>query len=161
VLARAPQVLRAALGIQEFTASLWDNAATPSGAISSPLAMNDDAKSYLERKLSEKYQGARRAGTVLILDEGMRWEQLAISPENAEVLASRRFTGEEIARLFNVPPPIMGDFQFGSFTNAETAGRWHSSLCLANWCRKIEAEFQRSLFVDDDFHMMLDLSGLR
>jgi HK97 family phage portal protein len=161
VLARAPQVLRAALGIQEFTASLWDNAATPSGAISSPLAMNDDAKSYLERKLSEKYQGARRAGTVLILDEGMRWEQLAISPENAEVLASRRFTGEEIARLFNVPPPIMGDFQFGSFTNAETAGRWHSSLCLANWCRKIEAEFQRSLFVDDDFHMMLDLSGLQ
>ncbi len=52
--------------------------------------------------------------------------------------------------------------QFGTFTNAETAGRWHSSLCLANWCRRIEAEFQRSVFgTDSDFHMMIDLSGLQ
>jgi HK97 family phage portal protein len=161
VLARAPQVLRAALGIQEFTATLWDNAATPSGAIKHPLHLNDDGKVFLERALSEKHGGAHNAGKVLILDEGMDWVKLSMDPESAEVLASRRFTGEEIARLFGVPPPIMGDFQFGSFTNAETAGRWHSSLCLANWCRKVEAEFQRSLFADDDFHLMLDLSGLQ
>jgi HK97 family phage portal protein len=161
VLARAPAVLKAALGIQTYTETIWEKAAVPSGVLKHPGKLSKEAAERIAESLHDKYGGAHNAGRVMILEEGLDFSATAMTPEDSEVLASRRFTGEEVARLFGVPPPIMGDFQFGSFTNAETAGRWHSSLCLSNWCRKIEAEFQRSLFADDDFHLMLDLSGLQ
>jgi HK97 family phage portal protein len=161
VLARAPAVLKAAIGIQTFTSTLWDNAATPSGVMKHPGKLTKEAADRISQSLVNAHGGAANAGKVMILEEGMEFASIAMTPEDSEVLASRRFTGEESCRLFGVPPPIAGDFQFGSFTNAETAGRWHSSLCLAQWCRKVEAEFQRSLFDDDGFHLLLDLSGLQ
>jgi HK97 family phage portal protein len=161
VLARAPAVLKAALGIQEYTATLWDNVAVPSGFVRHPAHLSGDGKTFLLDQFNSRFAGSRNAGKVGVLDEGMQWEPAAMTPEDSEVLESRRFTGEEIMRLFSVPPPIAGDLSHGTFTNAETAGRWHSSLCLANWCRKVEAEFGRSLFSDDDYHMMIDLSGLQ
>ena len=162
VLARAPLVLRQALGIQEYATGIWDRAAIPSGFLTASKSLSPEAALRLGTSFSEHYSGAKNSGKTIVLEEGLKFEQAAMSPEDAEVLASRRFTGEEICRLFSVPPPIAGDFQFGSFTNAETAGRWHSSLCLANWCRRIEAEFGRSVFgSDSDFHLMLDLSGLQ
>jgi HK97 family phage portal protein len=162
VLARAPAVLKAALGIQEMTSTLWDNAAIPSGIIKHPGVLSPEAKTSIGNTFAERFQGAKNSGKVPVFEEGMTFEATAMSPEDNEVLQSRRFSGEEIFRLFGVPPPLAGDFQFGSFQNAETAGRWHSSLCLAVHCRAIEAEFQRSLFgADSDYHLMIDLSGLQ
>ena len=162
VLSRAPMVLQAALGIQTYASHLWENAAVPSGFVKHPGRLSNDAKTNLADAFTKRLAGARNAGRIGVLDEGMEWQGQAMTPEDSEVLASRRFTGEEIYRLFSVPPPIAGDFQFGSFTNSETAGRWHSSLCLANWCRRLEAEFQRSVFGDDsDCHLLVDMSGLQ
>ena len=69
-----------------------------------------------------------------------------LSPEDAELLASRRFTTEELARLYGCPPPIIGDLSHGTFTNSETAGRWFAQHTLTPWIRKIETEFTRSVF---------------
>lgn len=83
-----------------------------------------------------------------------------MSPEDAELLASRRFSTEEIARIFNVPPPMIGDLTHGTFTNSETMLRWFAQGCLNHWTRKIEAEFTRSIFTDPALELELDLSGL-
>jgi HK97 family phage portal protein len=87
---------------------------------------------------------------------------ISVSPEDAEVLASRRFTVEELCRLFQVPPPIAGDLSHGTFTNSREAGRWFAQFTLAPWARKIEAEFARSVFGpgSTDCSLEIDLSGL-
>lgn len=87
---------------------------------------------------------------------------ISVSPEDAEVLASRTYSGEEIARLFNVPPPIIGDLSHGTFTNSETAGRWFAQFTLSPWANKLENEFQRSVFADPSgaTHIEIDLSGI-
>ncbi|MDQ2801713.1 MAG: phage portal protein, partial [Pseudomonadota bacterium] len=103
VLSRAPMVLKAALGIQTYSSALWDNAATPSGMLKHPGKMSSEAKSYLADQFSSRLGGAQNAGKIGVLDEGMEWAQTGMSPEDGEVLASRRFTGEEIYRLFSVP----------------------------------------------------------
>ena len=98
----------------------------------------------------------------LILDQGIKWRQISISPEDAELLASRRFTVEELARLFGCPPPIIGDLSHGTFTNSETAGRWFATHTLTPWIKKIEAEFTRSVFSEASrvtHEIELDLSG--
>jgi HK97 family phage portal protein len=65
--------------------------------------------------------------------------------------------------LFNVPPPIIGDLTHGTFTNSETLIRFFAQSTLTGWCRKIEAEFHRSVFSDAarlDHQFVIDLSGL-
>jgi HK97 family phage portal protein len=69
---------------------------------------------------------------------------------------------EELARLFNVPPPIIGDLQYGTFSNVETLLRWFAQNTLSPWIRKIESEFGRSVFGADrdTCSLEIDLSGL-
>lgn len=159
-ISRSPAVLAAASGLQTYSAAVWDNAAMPSGAVELAPGISPDGVRRLEAWFAENHTGAANGGRPLFLDPGSKWHALAMSPEDSEVLASRRFTGEELARLFNVPPPLIGDLTHGSFQNSETAGRWFAQFTLAPWARKIEAECARALFVDDGAHLEIDLSGL-
>jgi HK97 family phage portal protein len=88
------------------------------------------------------------------------WQQISVSPEDAELLASRRFSTEELARIFQVPPPLVGIWDNSTFTNSETAGRWFATHTLAPWLRKLEAEFSRSVFTaGSPSFLEFDLSG--
>ena len=161
-LSRAPEVLAAAMGLQTFSLSVWANAAMPSGVLKYPGALSNEAKQGLSRDFGESFGGAARAGRVPVLEEGMSWEASGMSPEDAEVLASRRFSTEEIARLFGVPPPLCGIWDHSTFTNSATAGAWFGQFCILPLVRKIEAEFLRSVFADPggEYHLELDMAGL-
>lgn len=136
------------------------NGANPSGVIKHPGTMTAEQRMNLRQQFNEKHAGASNAGRALILDGGLEWQAAQMSPEDAELLETRRFGVEEIARLFQVPPPIIGDYTHNTFTNSETAGRWFATFCLAPWARKIEAEFARSLFpTGAPYELELDLSG--
>jgi HK97 family phage portal protein len=94
------------------------------------------------------------------LEQGLKFSALSVSPEDAEVLESRRFTVEEMARIFGVPPPVIQDYTHGTFTNTAQAATWFAQLTLTPWVRKIEAEFSRALFTDPAMHLEIDLSAL-
>lgn len=136
------------------------NGANPSGILESPAQLTNEQKASLRQSFDARHSGAANAGRALLLEGGLTWKAAQISPEDAELLETRRFGVEEIARLFQVPPPIIGDYTHNTFTNSETAGRWFATFCLAPWARKIEAEFARSLFpAGSPYELELDLSG--
>lgn len=77
------------------------------------------------------------------------------------MLASRKFTVEELCRLYQVPPPIIQSYEHNTFTNSAQASLWFAQLTLTPWARKIEAEFARSLFgASRPYELVIDLSGL-
>ena len=140
--------------------SFLANGASPSGALESDSAIGPEQMARLREAFDRKFSGAGNAGRALILEGGLTWKSITMSPEDAELLETRRFGVEEIARLYQVPPPIVGDYTHNTFTNSETAGRWFATFCLAPWARKIEAEFARSLFpTGAPYELDLDLSG--
>jgi HK97 family phage portal protein len=160
-LSRAPEMLSQASALQDYSSGVWRNFASPSGAIKHPGKLSNDAKTNIADSFERRHAGPHNAKRSIILDEGMDWVPLSVSPEDAEVLASRRFTVEELCRLFNVPPPIIQDYSHGTFTNAAQAGLWFAQLTLLPWVKKVEAEFARSVFGEgSEFHLELDLSGL-
>jgi HK97 family phage portal protein len=116
----------------------------------------------LKDQFRDAFSGASNAAKALVLQPGITWKQICINPEDAEFLASRQFTVEELARLFNVPPPIIGDLQYGTFSNVETLLRWFAQNTLSPWIKKIESEFSRSVMgASRDTHRLeIDLSGL-
>ena len=102
-LQRAASVIQAGLSLQNFTTNLWDNGVNPSGALQLEYGVKDPEDfRVMKEHLREQWAGTRNAAKLLVLQPGMKWQQISVSPEDAELLASRRFTVEEIARL--LPP---------------------------------------------------------
>jgi len=162
-LSRAAAVVGTALSVQEFSGALYDNGINPSGALEVEGKLSDTALKRLAEQFRDAFAGASKAAKALVLDQGVKWKQISISPEDAELLASRRFTTEELARLYQVPPPIIGDLTHGTFTNSETLIRFFAQSTLSSWCRKIEAEFSRSVLsaaARASHSLEIDLSGL-
>lgn len=125
-----------------------------------PSAMGPEQRSMLRKAFEDRHAGAEKAGSTLILDGGMKWSPAQISPEDAELLETRKFGVVGLCRLFQVPPPIVQAYENNTFTNAAQAGLWFATFCLAPWARKIEAEFVRSVFpTGGPYELELDLSG--
>jgi HK97 family phage portal protein len=161
-LQRARSVVSTGLQVQDYAESMFGNQATPSGVIEADGKIDQDALDKLKKQFREAYQGTGNARKAMVLDQGVRFKPVSVSPEDAELLASRRFSIEEIARIYQVPPPIIGDLTHGTFTNSETAGRWFAQHTLTPWLRKLEAEIVRSVFTERSRasrEFAFDLSG--
>lgn len=159
-LSRAAETVAGVQASNTFARSMLDKGMSPAGVISLPGTLTADQRAMLASQMARRNEGAANAGRTLILDGGMTWAASQISPEDAELLETRKFGVEEICRLFQVPPPLVQDYSHNTFTNSETAGRWFAMFCLAPWARKIEAEFARSVFpTGGPYELELDLSG--
>lgn len=161
-LSRAAEVVGTALAGQDFAGALWRNGINPSGALTAAGQLPPVAKQQLREAFERVHAGSRNAAKALILDQGVTWQQMSMSPEDAEVLASRKHSVEEICRIYQVPPPIVQDYSHNTFTNSEAAGRWFAQFTIGPWVRKIEAEAARCLLSQADratHALELDMSG--
>ena len=160
-LQRAPLVLQGALSLQTWATSLWDNAGTANLALQHPGQLSKEAADRIAQSYRDTMVGPVNARRLLILEEGMTPKELNVSPEDAEILESRRFSVEEICRLYGVPPPMIGDWTHATFSNTASANSWFGTQTLLPWVKAIEREFARSIFNDPRrFHLELDLSGM-
>lgn len=158
-LARAAPVVGAATALQSFVSALHEHGLMPSGFFQVDQLLRKEQRQQIRESLRE-FMGSGNAKKSMVLEAGMKYQPITITPEDAELLSSRRFSTEELARLFGVPPPIIGDLTHGTFTNSETLIRFFAQSTLAGWCRKLEAEFSRALLNEDDLQLEIDLSGL-
>ncbi|MGE9007042.1 phage portal protein [Leptospira interrogans] len=159
-LSRAADAVNGVYAANTHATAFLNNGASPSGVIEVPATMTRDQRNSLRQSFDDRHGGASKAGTTLILDGGMKWTAAQISPEDAELLETRKFGVIELCRLFQVPPPIVQAYENNTFTNAAQAGLWFATFCLAPWARKIEAEFVRSVFpTGGPYELELDLSG--
>lgn len=140
---------------------MWRNQATPSGAVEIEQQITEEHYLQLRKQFDQSFTGTQNARKTLILDNNAKWKPLSVSPEDAEVLSSRRFSVEELCRLFQVPPPIVQDYTHNTFTNASQASLWFAQITLTPWVKKIEAEFKRTVFgPTSPYELEIDLSSL-
>lgn len=106
------QFARSSLGLaqaQERAAGeTFRNGMRPSGVLTFDQFLTAENRKIAETRLVEKFAGAMNAGRPMVLEGGTKWEQLTINPEDAQMLESRSFSVEEIARFFGVPPFMIG-----------------------------------------------------
>ncbi|BCA60058.1 hypothetical protein HMP06_2827 [Sphingomonas sp. HMP6] len=160
-LSRARDVLRTATSQQTFARNFLDLGAQPSGVITSEHPLSAAQMTSIRSQFTDRFSGASNAGRALILDDMLKWSPMQVSPEDAELLNSRRFAVEEIARVYGVPPPMIGDLSHGTFTNSREAARWFGQFTLTPRVRRLEAELNRALFgYGSDLEIEFDMSSL-
>ena len=107
-LAACRKVFSGARSADSAASNMFERGAMPSGVLSTEKTLTGEQRTLAEKLLQEKFVGAHNTGRPMLLDNGVRWEQLTISPDDAQMLESRKFSGEEICRIFGVPPAMVG-----------------------------------------------------
>ena len=158
-LSRAYGAVQTAMQTQTFAQTMWRHGMHPSGVLSSDKDMTVEQMATMREDLRTEFAGSQNAGRFMILDQGLKWQSLSVSPEDAELLASRRFSTEEMCRLFDVPSVVVSDLTNSSFNNAEVMLRTFATLTLKGWACKVEQELARSVLAEDE-SVEVDLSGL-
>ncbi|OYW88800.1 MAG: phage portal protein [Sphingobium sp. 32-64-5] len=159
-LSRAAETVSGVAAANMHASTFLKNGASPSGVVEFPNSLSAEAAERFRASFKHRHSGAANAGTTLVLDGGAKWSAAQISPEDAELLETRKFGVVEICRLFQVPPPLVQAYENSTFTNSAQAGLWFATFCLAPWARKIESEFARSVFpTGGPYELELDLSG--
>lgn len=109
------------------------------------------------------YGGSRNAGKVAVLEEGMKYQQIGIPPEEAQFLETRKFQINEIARLYRIPPHMVGDLDKSSFSNIEQQSLEFVKYTLDPWVIRWEQSLQRALFLPQEkqeYFIKLNVDGL-
>ena len=110
----------------------------------SPIEQNANAISWGQSV--EEYAKLSGANQTAVLEEGLTYQPISISAEQAQFLASRQFSIEEIARIFNVPPHLLKDLTKSSFNNIEMQSQEFVTYSLLPYLTKIETEMNLKLF---------------
>jgi HK97 family phage portal protein len=145
-LARARETFGNAIATERYASSTFKNGAAMSGILSHPEAIGEDAATRLQKSFKQTYSGADKAGEVAVLEEGLKWQQISVSPDDAQMLESRKFGVENLARIFRVPPPIIGTYEGGNYSSIAEIGRWFYSQTMMPWLNKWERLIEHSLF---------------
>lgn len=107
VIRYAVHSLGAAIAADETAGKLLGNGMMPSGVLSSDAELNDPQREQLT-KIMQAYSSSSNAGKLMVLEAGLKFDQLSLNPEDGQLLLSRAFSVEDICRWHNMPPVIVG-----------------------------------------------------
>jgi HK97 family phage portal protein len=143
------EAISLSLAAEEFGARLFGNNANPGGVITSEKPLKDDARKRLKTAWEFSHGGLDRAHRVAVLEDGLKWQQTGISPDDAQALETRKFQVSEIARLFRVPPHLIADVEKSTSwgTGIEQQNIGLVTFTLRPWLVRIEQTCNYRLFL--------------
>ena len=142
-IAMAKNSIGMGLACEEYGTKFFANGAAPSGVLEHPGTIKDITR--LRESWNAIYGGSKNAGKVAILEEGMHYSPISISPNEAQFLETRKFQVDEIARIFHVPPHMIGDLDRSTFSNIEQQSLEFVKYTLNPWVCRWEQVLTRSL----------------
>jgi len=141
----ARQAIGLALASEAFGASYWRNASRPSGILSTESQLSPEAIQRMRESWEQRMRGVQSAGAIAVLENGLKYQQISLSPEDSQWLEGRAFQREEICAMYRVPPSVIGVGDKQSYASAEQANREWVTNCLSSWAARLESEAQRKL----------------
>ncbi len=160
-IAMAKNAIGMAIATEEYGAKFFANGANPGGVLEHPGVVKDPAR--VRESWNSVYQGSSNAHRVAVLEEGMKFQSIGIPPEQAQFLETRKFQINEIARIFRIPPHMIGDLEKSSFSNIEQQSLEFVMYTLDPWVVRWEQSIKRVLFSADekkDYFVKFNVDGL-
>ena len=160
-IAMAKNAVGMTLATEEYGASFFANGANPGGVLEHPGILKDPSK--VRESWNQVYQGTNNSHKVAVLEEGMIYKTIGIPPNEAQFLETRKFQINEIARLYRIPPHMVGDLEKSSFSNIEQQSLEFVKYTLDPWVVRFEQAFQKALLLPDEkktYFIKFNVDGL-
>lgn len=143
-------VHRDAVGLEqaerEFAGRFFGNNGRPGGVLKVAGRLSNDAAVRLKQSWETAHRGLENAHRVAVLEEGIEWQSMGMPLQDAQFVEQRRFSIEEIARIFRVPLHLMGDLQRATYSNIEHQSIEFVVHTIRPWCVRLEQAYATLLY---------------
>ena len=147
-IAMAKNAIGLAIAAEEYGSKFYANGAAPSGVLEHPGTLKDPSR--VRESWQATFGGSSNANKVAVLEEGMKYTPISIVPNEAQFLETRKFQIDEIARIFRVPPHMVGDLEKSSFSNIEQQSLEFVKYTLDPWVARWEQSMVRALLTPEE-----------
>ena len=147
------------IAAQKFTADYFRTGGAIKGTIETDQALGDDD---YERFMAH-WAATSGNGQTPLLEYGFKYKAINLSPEASQLLQSKTFSIDDIARIFCIPPHMLAELSHATFSNIEQQNIFFGEYSLRPICKRIEKQLELKLFTDKergDYHVKFDLNGL-
>lgn len=127
-----------ALTAEQYGAAYFGNGARPGGVLETDAKMDQTVIDRLKASWNEIHQGSSNSHKVAVLEQGLKYHQIGLPPEDSQFLETRKFQRSEIASIFRVPPHMIGDLERATFSNIEQQSIEFATNTIRPWCVRLE-----------------------
>lgn len=148
IIELAAQTIGLSLALESYSTNLFARGARPSGILTHQKTIPDAVREALRKGLDEMGTGGPRNGRPLLLEDGMTWQQMGMTSQEAEFLGLKNATVNEIAgRWFRVPPHKIGELSRSTNNNIEQQSIDFQTDTLLPWAERWEQAIRRDLII--------------
>jgi HK97 family phage portal protein len=144
----ARDVLELALQERDHGVATFANGTRLTGILQTTQVLSNQQMAQLRDTWNQRYSDTFNAGKTAVLGAGMEFKPVSMSLEDADWVAARQFSVEEVCRLFRVPPTMVGDLRHGNYSNSVELGRQFVTLTLRRHLTMWEQAISRCLLTD-------------
>lgn len=146
----AREAVTTGLAAQDYGMRYFQNDATPGGWIEYPGQFKDDEQKRRFREQFQATQTGKHRHKTAVLELGMKYHQISVTNEDAQFIETRKFSVSEIARLFRIPPHLIGDLDKATFSNIEQQSLEFVNFTLMPWLVRWEEAIRYTFLEPED-----------
>jgi len=156
VIGLARKGIGLSMALETFGSLYFGQGTHPGVVVSHPGNLNAQAHANLKKSLTESYSGLGQSHRLMLLEDGMKVENIGIPPEDSQFLETRQFQIPEIARWFNLPPHKLKDLTKSSFSNIESEQISFVTDSILPWLIRFEQHYNMRLLTEtEQFKQMI------
>ena len=145
VITMAREALGLAIATEESGARFFKNGSQIGVVLEHPGKLDEPTANRIAQSWAQAHEGLTNSHRAAVLEEGMKVEKIGVSPEEAQFLESRKFQVSEIARMFRIPPHMIGDLEKATFSNIEQQSTEFVVYSLMPWLSNFEQAINTQL----------------
>ncbi|MDA0780665.1 MAG: phage portal protein [Rickettsiales bacterium] len=147
---QASEALGFSLATNQYGSKIFANGAVPGFLLKHPAKLSEEAATRLIKSWEKRHKGSENANRPAVLEEGMDYKEVGISPDDAQFLDSKKFSRSEICGMFRVPPHKIGDLERSTFKNIESQAIEYVVDALRPIAVSWEQAYARDLLSEND-----------
>lgn len=151
------------LATVDYGSYFFKNGAHIKGVLTHPKVLKPEAAKNLRKTFSNLFSGLDNTGSTPVLEEGMKFEKVSLTPQDAMFVQTRQLQVSEVARIFRIPPHMLGDLERATFSNIEHQAQEFVTHTVRPWVKRWEQELDRKLLAENEkgrFFFRFNLEGL-
>jgi HK97 family phage portal protein len=135
------------VAVKQYGARFFANDGNPGGVLEHPGKLDEKAFDHLKKSWAANQTGLSNAHRMQILEEDMKWKPIGVEPAKAQAMDVQKYTVDDCARIFQIPPHMIGSMQFSKYANVEQLQIEFIARTMLYWFRKWEQEVNYKLLM--------------